>query len=100
MGDAAPSNFAVASQENIISEVSDNMDANDKDTHNKPKSGASYKVGMFEIIIKRTFLCKAPKLMSSESVIQSTTEATNELSNFHFSYLRGPNPRRQLAADV
>merc|ERR1712080_456355 len=55
---------------------------------------------MLNFINQRTFLCVAPQLTSSKSVIQSTTEATNELSTFHYAYRRGLNPRRLMAPDV
>merc|ERR1712032_1501875 len=103
-------NRSDGAQENIISEVAKDMLANKASTgytgdanvaQTAPTTCASsYQVGMLELIIKRTFLCEAPQLKSSKSVNQSTTEATNELSIYHFSHSRGGNPRRPMARDV
>lgn len=47
----------------------------------------------------RTFLCIAPQLRASESVVQSTTEATEATSKYHYAYDRGINPRRYFYDD-
>jgi len=47
----------------------------------------------------RTFICSVPSLAEAKSVIQSTTEATNDASKFHFSHNRGMNPRRYIQTE-
>lgn len=49
--------------------------------------------------ILRTFICTVPLLADGTSVIQSTTEAVTDASEFHFAYRRGLNPRRCSPAD-
>jgi len=49
---------------------------------------------VLQVIAKRTFLCVAPQLRESHTVIQSTTEAQTAQSQSHYSHFRGINPRR------
>jgi len=49
------------------------------------------------LVEQRSFLCVAPELRTSNSVVQSTTEATEPQSKHHYAYYRGVNPRRYLA---
>merc|ERR1712061_644348 len=50
-----------------------------------------------DFIVKRTFLCEAPKYLDSKTVAQSTTEAVRSSSSAtstYFTHARGLNPRR------
>eukprot|EP00928_Gymnodinium_smaydae_P084565 TRINITY_DN67827_c0_g1_i1.p1 TRINITY_DN67827_c0_g1~~TRINITY_DN67827_c0_g1_i1.p1 ORF type:complete len:585 (-),score=42.15 TRINITY_DN67827_c0_g1_i1:286-2040(-) len=50
-----------------------------------------------ELVIERTFISSVPVLKDSKSVVQSTTEAVEDTSAFHYSSFRGRNPRRHGA---
>jgi hypothetical protein len=50
-----------------------------------------------DIVVERTFVCSAPRLLPATTVAQSTTEAINEDSTMHYAYRRGLNPRRCMS---